>query len=80
MKNPRQATGRAVISTFDKGNYSLTAVRWHYIHYAAGAEELYDSESDPHEWTNLAGQASAISPLSEMRATLARLLKETGGH
>ena len=28
---------------------------WRYIVYADGSEELYDMESDPEEWTNVAG-------------------------
>lgn len=54
LKNPAQFTGRVVLTTFDKGNYSVTGARWHYIRYADGSEELYDRENDPHEWTNRA--------------------------
>ncbi|MEO1524160.1 MAG: sulfatase-like hydrolase/transferase [Planctomycetota bacterium] len=36
------------------GNYGLSASRYRYIAYADGDEELYDIETDPHEWTNLA--------------------------
>jgi arylsulfatase A-like enzyme len=79
LKNPKQATGRVVITTFDKGNYSLTGTRWHYIRYAGGAEELYDRESDPNEWTNLAGEANANAVEREMQSALKRLLKEAGG-
>jgi arylsulfatase A-like enzyme len=56
LKNPAQQTGRAVLTTFDKGNYSVTGARWHYIRYADGSEELYDRGTDPHEWTNLAAK------------------------
>jgi arylsulfatase A-like enzyme len=79
MKNPKQATDRVVITTFDKGNHSLTGARWHYLHYADGAEELYDRESDPNEWTNLATDPKAKSALQEMKTLLARMLKEAGG-
>jgi arylsulfatase A-like enzyme len=53
MRDPVQRTDRAVLTTFDRGNYSVMASRWHYIRYADGSEELYDLNSDPHEWTNL---------------------------
>ena len=46
-----------VISTFDRGNYSVGSDRWRLIHYRDGSEELYDHQSDPHEWHNLAGDA-----------------------
>ncbi|MFZ5829409.1 MAG: sulfatase [Planctomycetota bacterium] len=68
MKNPRQTTHRVVITTFDAGNYSATGERWHYIRYADGSEELYDTQSDPHEWTNLAGKTGHAETLAEMRA------------
>jgi arylsulfatase A-like enzyme len=53
MRDPAQKTERAVLTTFDRGNYSVMASRWHYIRYADGSEELYDLDADPHEWTNL---------------------------
>lgn len=56
LNNPTQSTGRVVLTTFDKGNYSATSARWHYIRYADGSEELYDRANDPHEWTNLAAR------------------------
>jgi choline-sulfatase len=28
--------------------------RHRYIRYSEGSEELYDHQTDPHEWTNLA--------------------------
>lgn len=53
LRQPTQKTGRFVITTFDRGNYSIMGSRWHLIRYADGSEELYDLEADPHEWTNL---------------------------
>jgi arylsulfatase A-like enzyme len=53
MRDPNQKTDRVVLTTFDRGNYSVMASRWHYIRYADGSEELYDLDADPHEWTNL---------------------------
>jgi arylsulfatase A-like enzyme len=72
LKNPAQPTSRAVLTTFDKGNYSVTAARWHFIRYADGSEELYDRGTDPHEWHNLAGQPGHAA----QRAALARHLPD----
>lgn len=36
--------------------YAARDERWRYIRYADGSEELYDHESDPKEWTNLAAR------------------------
>jgi choline-sulfatase len=72
LKNPKQTTNRTVITTFDEGNYSLTGPRWHYIRYADGNEELYDSQHDPNEWSNLATEEKHRGIVTEMRKHLPR--------
>jgi N-acetylglucosamine-6-sulfatase len=54
--------------------------RWKYIHYPEleGMDELYDLKADPYEMKNLIGENSAQPALKEMKAELAKLLKETG--
>ena len=41
------------LTTFQKGNHSVMAEKWHYI-IRYGGEELYNLEEDPMEWNNLA--------------------------
>ena len=36
------------------GNFSISDKNWRFIHYADGEKELYDIQSDPYEWKNLA--------------------------
>ncbi|WCJ58918.1 sulfatase [Fontisphaera persica] len=43
------------ITTHNQGNHAVRSLRWRYIRYANGAEELYDLQNDPNEWRNLAG-------------------------
>lgn len=50
---PVAKTDRAVITTVDKGIYTIRDQRWRLIHYANGSQELYDHGNDPHEWRNL---------------------------
>jgi arylsulfatase A-like enzyme len=45
------------ITTHNQGNHAVRTEDWRYIRYADGSEELYDVKADPHEWTNLAGDA-----------------------
>jgi arylsulfatase A-like enzyme len=68
LKEPARRTERAVISTFYAGHFSVRDVRWRYIRYADGTEELYDHQSDPNEWHNLASQP----PHQAVKTRLAR--------
>lgn len=54
LRDPSKATGRVLTTIFDQGNVSRRTIRWRYLRYANGEEELYDLQTDPHEWTNLA--------------------------
>ena len=47
---------RPALTTHGRKNHALRTPRWRYIRYGDGTEELYDHQSDPNEWTNLAGQ------------------------
>lgn len=50
-KAPRE---HPAITTHNRHNHAVRSQRWRYIRYADGSEELYDHQTDPHEWTNLA--------------------------
>ena len=50
------------LMTYQRGNHAVRSDRWRYIRYADGTEELYDHETDPMEWRNLAHQ-SRMEPL-----------------
>lgn len=43
------------VTTHGQNNHAIRTDRWRYIRYADGSEELYDHDSDPYEWTNVAG-------------------------
>jgi arylsulfatase A-like enzyme len=45
---------RPAITSHNQGNHAIRSVRWRYIRYADGSEELYDLAADPREWKNLA--------------------------
>ena len=44
--------------------------RFRYIRYADGSEELYDHDSDPHEFTNLAGDVAHAAQKEALGARL----------
>lgn len=55
LKNPKVNWERPALTTHGRNNHALRTLRWRYIRYGNGGEELYDHDADPNEWTNLAG-------------------------
>jgi len=55
LVDPGASRERPALTTYLRGNHAVSGQRYRLIHYADGAEELYDLATDPHEWTNLAG-------------------------
>lgn len=64
---------RPAITSHNQGNHGIRTERWRYIRYADGSEELYDMQSDPHEWTNLATMPAHASVLAEHRRWLPKI-------
>ncbi len=50
------------------GSFGLSDNRWRYIRYAGGGEELYDVQSDPYEWHNLAERKEHQVTLRRLRS------------
>jgi len=58
LQKPGRDWDDVAITTYgDYGNFTVRGDEYRYIVYANGEEELYDIQSDPHEWTNLAASA-----------------------
>jgi len=55
------------ISNHNPGNDSVRDVRWRYIRYMNGAEELYDMVKDPNEFKNLAGDPSFAAEIARLK-------------
>jgi hypothetical protein len=68
LDDPKLKTKRAVVTMFDQGNFSVRSSRHRYIRYQDGNEELYDHESDPHEFTNLVPGKTSQPELKSLRA------------
>ncbi|HRX79369.1 MAG TPA: sulfatase, partial [Pirellulaceae bacterium] len=62
------AWDQPAITTFHRNNHSFRSETWRYIHYADGGEELYNHDTDPYEWTNMAGDET----LSVVKSGLAK--------
>jgi arylsulfatase A-like enzyme len=75
LRNPKAEWPHASLTHLDHPeNYALSTEHWRYIHYKDGGEELYDIETDPHEWTNLASSPEHSTKLTEMRALAPSLI------
>jgi arylsulfatase A-like enzyme len=69
LHDPKAEWHHAAITQLDNPkNYAISTNRWRYIHYLGDEEELYDIETDPHEWNNLAGRAEFAEKLVQMRS------------
>ena len=57
----------AITDLEEPGSFSVSDERWRYIRYKTGGEELYDNQSDPHEWLNLAESTAHAVQLEKYR-------------
>ncbi len=56
LRNPSSERVRPAVIEFRRGNAAVRTDRYRYIRYRDGGEELYDHQTDPNEWTNLAAE------------------------
>ena len=54
LRDPASDWDKPALMTYLQGNHAVRSDRWRYIRYADGSEELYDHDTDPNEWINLA--------------------------
>ena len=54
LENPQVKWERPALTTHGRLNHAIRSERFRYIRYADGSEELYDHQTDPMEWKNLA--------------------------
>ena len=71
--DPESEWDRPVLTTYGRENHTVRSERWRYIRYHDGTEELYDHQSDPNEWENLAD----VPDHAAVKAELSRWLPET---
>ena len=76
LEDPNSEWEHVALSTLGQNNHAVRDDRWRYIRYADGSEELYDHQTDPNEWTNLASESPTPSH-AEVIARLRKHLPET---
>ena len=70
LKNPNRQWDHPVVMTYGFNNHAVQTLRWRYIRYADGGEELYDHTSDPNEWKNLASHSRYKSTILKLKMHL----------
>ncbi|TWT84052.1 Choline-sulfatase [Planctomycetes bacterium CA13] len=61
----------------DHQHWSYRTQRWRYIRYNDGVEELYDHDSDPREWNNLAGSPELAAVKQELKRQMFAMIDST---
>lgn len=69
-ENARRTHG--VISSWLPNNHSIRTSRWRFTRYSDGGLELFDHDTDPREWTNLAGRSEHSELCSELSGEIDR--------
>ena len=64
---------RPAITSHNQGNHGVRSEHWRYIHYADGSEELYDMQTDPNEWNNLARNPEYAAVIADHKKWLPKI-------
>jgi arylsulfatase A-like enzyme len=67
LRDPASPRERPAITSHNQGNHGIRSERWRYIRYADGSEELYDLQTDPHEWENIVSKPVGAAIAEEHR-------------
>ena len=70
MKKEYELLNRPIITSYDQADYSVRYKNWHYIAYVDESEELYNLETDPNEWNNIADNKEMQSIKSQLKKML----------
>ncbi len=73
LENAAAVRERPAITSHNQGNHGIRSQRWRYIRYADGTEELYDHQSDPNEWKNLASEQQYAAVIQQHRQWLPKV-------
>jgi len=74
VENPNADWCGAALTSYANIDHSVRTDRYRYIKFNSGKEELYDHETDPNEWTNVATKASYATVLADHRSILTKML------
>lgn len=75
LENPQHVVHKAVYCQRGRNDHLLRTDRWALIRYGRGGIELYDMQSDPRQFTNLANEPKHKRILAELQDSLDLKLK-----
>lgn len=78
LKNPDAAVREAAFTVGNRDDYALRGTDWAYLRYRDGSEELYNMQTDPKQFTNLATDPAYTDTLHAQRAKLEARIKAAG--
>lgn len=61
IENPGSKSENYAITTYGRNNHAVVSGSYRYIHYEDGSEELYNRNSDPNEFENIAGKKESLA-------------------
>ena len=79
LKDPTSAKDRNVfLPGMEPNAYAIINKTYRYIHYADGGEELYQVQSDPNEWYNIADDPQFVSVKATLQNAAPKTFAEPG--
>lgn len=73
IDDPDSAWDTPTITTYGRNNHAVQTERYRFYHYEDGSMELYDQQTDPNEWKNIAADpkmSSVVEQLASKRPTV----------
>ena len=80
LEDPEAAWEYPAVTTYGEGYVSMRNDRFRYIRYPDMTEELYDHDSDPHEWTNVVAAPEHAAAKRQLASAIpGQFAKSLGG-
>jgi arylsulfatase A-like enzyme len=67
LRDPKAKRGRPAVTTWGRNNHAIRDQRYRYIQLANGETELYDHQTDPDEFTNIAETDGAAAIIKRLK-------------
>jgi hypothetical protein len=70
LRDPGAHRARPAVTTWGRNNHAVRDQRYRYIRMSNGEVELYDHQTDPDEFTNIAKRPEAAAVIDRLEAFL----------